>query len=201
MKKIITFFITIVFSQLVFAQKVYDPLNDPLVQKPGSMLDIMANMMAKREAILKETEFAVAVTDEYLKDFLKTKTYRSILQLVLIKNNQANVEEKAKNYEIAKQLCYQVVWSKEWYNNYSKEDAKTGFYYFKTCYDLGRLLYTTQDYKNAYEFYTTASPFYKPDSAQYFAARAGIEAIKNNKPVLSRRNCIIFYSRSFFYWP
>jgi tetratricopeptide (TPR) repeat protein len=180
MKKIILFFIAIVFSQIIIAQKLYDPLTDPFVQKPNSMFGISADMMGKREAILKETEYIATVTNDYLEDFLKTKQYKSILQLVLIKNNQANIEERAKNYEIAKQLCYQIVWNKEWYNAYAKEDAKTAFYYFKTCYDLGRLLYTTKDYNNAYEFYTTASPFYKPDSSQYFAANAGIEAIKNN---------------------
>lgn len=179
-KKIVILLTTILFSGILFAQTPYDPLTDPNVQKPenpGLLLEKMRAM--RRLEILKGTEYTRAEFQAFLEDFNKTKIWTSTIQKVVVRNNLGNSAEMEEKYEIAMQQYYQVVWNKNDYNGYHTDDPIVGFYYFKTCYDLGRLLSKTGDYKNSYEFYTTAVDFYKTDSSLYFSAVAGLNGIKN----------------------
>jgi len=179
MKKLIIVWVTVFAGVIVVAQKPYDPLTDPLVQKPESMMGIYAAMLTKQEAILKETPIGAAASEALIAGVVKTNVYQSVFDLVAVKNYNGNKMEAENEYNLAKQSYYQVVWSKNTFPQYPKEDARVGFYYFKTCYDLGRLLSKMNDYKNSYEFYKLAAEFYKKDSSLYFAAVAGMNGIKN----------------------
>lgn len=180
MKKILISLTTILFSGILFAQKPYDPLTDPNVQKPANPGLFLENMrVMRRLEILKGTEYKRAEFQAFLEDFNKTKTWNSTIQKVVVRNNLGNSAEVEKKYEIAKQQYYQVVWNKNDYSGYHTDDPIVGFYYFKSCYDLGRLLSKMGEYKNSYEFYTTAADFYKTDSSLYFAAVAGLKGIKD----------------------
>ncbi|NOT92419.1 tetratricopeptide repeat protein [Ferruginibacter sp.] len=179
MKKILVLLTTILFSGIVFAQTAYDPLTDPNVQKPANPALFLENMRVMRQLeILQGTEYSRAKFQAFLDDFNKTKTWTSTIQKVVVRNNLGNNAEIEEKYEIAKQQYYQVVWNKNDYSGYPTDDPIVGFYYFKTCYDLGRLLSKMGDYKNSYEFYTAAVDFYKTDSSLYFAAVAGLNGIK-----------------------
>ncbi len=180
MKKIVVSLTTILFSGILFAQKPYDPLTDPNVQKPANPALFLENMRVMRQLeILQGTAYTRAEFQAFLEDFNKVKTWKSTIQKVVVRNNLGNGAEVEKKYEIAKQQYYQVVWNKNDYSGYHLDDPIVGFYYFKTCYDLGRLLFKMGDYKNSYEFYTTAVDFYKTDSSLYFAAMAGLNGIKD----------------------
>jgi tetratricopeptide (TPR) repeat protein len=180
MKKILITLTTILFSGVLFAQTAYDPLTDPNVQKPANPALFLEKMRAMRRLeILQGTAYTRAEFQAFLEDFNKTKTWKSTIQKVVVRNNLGNGAEIEEKYEIAKQQYYQVVWNKNDYNGYHTDDPIVGFYYFKTCYDLGRLLSKMGDYKNSYEFYTTAVDYYKTDSSLYFAAVAGLNGIKD----------------------
>ena len=180
MKKILISLTTILLSGILFAQTAYDPLTDPIVQKPASPALFLENMRVMRQLEILQ---AIAYTKEKCKafedDFHKTKKWNSTIQEVVVRNNSGNNAELESKYEIAKQLYYQVVWNKNGYSGYHTDDPIVGFYYFKTCYDLGRLLSKMGDYKNSYEFYTAAVDFYKTDSSLYFSAVAGLSGIKS----------------------
>ena len=141
MKKIVIILITILFSGILFAQTSYDPLTDPNVQKPANPALFLENMrVMRRLEILKGTAYTRAEFQAFLDDFEKAKAWRSTIQKVVVRNNLGNSAEIEEKYEIAKQQYYQVVWNKNDYNGYHTDDPIVGFYYFKTCYDLGRLL-------------------------------------------------------------
>jgi tetratricopeptide (TPR) repeat protein len=180
MKKILIFFAAILLNGLLFAQISYDPLTDPAVQKPANPTLFLENMrVMRRLEILQGKEYSRAEYLSFLDDFTKTKAWRSTIQKVVVRNMMGNDFEKDNKYEDAIKVYYWVVWNKNDYSGYHLDDPIVGFYYFKTCYDLGRVLSKTGDYKNSYEFYTTAVDFYKTDSSLYFATVAGINGIKD----------------------
>jgi tetratricopeptide (TPR) repeat protein len=192
MKKIVTFLIVIFFSQALIAQAPYDPLNDPNVQKPANPALFLENMrVMRRLQILQATEYKRTELQALLDDFIKTKTWVSTIQKVAVRNMVGNDEETNKRYEAAKQQYYMVVWNKNDYSDYHRDDPIAGFYYFKTCYDLGRLLSKTGDYKNSYEFYTAAVDFYKTDSSLYFSAVAGLNGIKSKTIAAATEGSVI----------
>lgn len=181
MKKILIFFAAILFNEILFAQTSYNPLTDPSVQKPANPALFLENMrVMRRLEILQGKEYSRADYLTFLDDFTKTKAWRSTIQKVVVRNTMGNDFETDKKYEEAIKVYYWVVWNKNDYNGYYLDDPIVGFYYFKTCYDLGRLLSKMGDYKNSYNFYNTAVDFYKTDSSLYFATVAGIDGIKNN---------------------
>ena len=180
MKTILIFFAAILFNGLLFAQISYDPSTDPAVQKPANPSLFLENMRVMRQLeILQGKEYSRAEYLSFLDDFTKTKAWRSTIQKVVVRNIMGNDFEKDNKYEDAIKVYYWVVWNKNDYSGYHLDDPIVGFYYFKTCYDLGRLLFKMGDYKNSYEFYTTAVDFYKTDSSLYFATVAGINGIKD----------------------
>ena len=180
MKTILILFAAILFNGLLVAQISYDPLTDPAVQKPANPGLFLENMRVMRQLeILQGKEYSRAEYLSFLDDFTKTKAWRSTIQKVVVRNMMGNDFEKDNKYEEAIKVFYWVVWNKNDYSGYHTDDPIVGFYYFKTCYDLGRLLFKTGDYKNSYEFYTTAVGFYKTDSSLYFSAVAGLNGIKN----------------------
>lgn len=180
MKKILIILTTILFSGILFAQTAYDPLTDPNVQKPANPILFLENMRVMRQLeIVQGKEYTKVEVQAFLDDFDKTKKYNSTIQKVVLRNTLGNNAEKEKVYELAKKLYYQVVWNKNDYSGYHTDDPIVGFYYFKTCYDLGRLHSKMGEYKNSYEFYTTAVDFYKTDSSLYFSAVAGLNGIKS----------------------
>ncbi|MEI7735066.1 MAG: tetratricopeptide repeat protein [Ferruginibacter sp.] len=187
MKKILIFFAAILFNGVLFAQIAYDPLTDPAVQKPANPTLFLENMRVMRQLeILQGKEYSRAEYLSFLDDFTKTKAWRSTIQKVVVRNMMGNDFEKDNKYEDAIKVYYWVVWNKNDYSGYHLDDPIVGFYYFKTCYDLGRLLFKMGDYKNSYEFYTTAVDFYKTDSSLYFATVAGINGIENSSVDFSR---------------
>ncbi len=180
MKTILIFFAAILFNGVLFAQIAFDPLTDPAVQKPANPTLFLENMRVMRQLeILQGKEYSRAEYLSFLDDFTKTKAWRSTIQKVVVRNMMGNDFEKDNKYEDAIKVYYWVVWNKNDYSGYHLDDPIVGFYYFKTCYDLGRLLFKMGDYKNSYEFYTTAVDFYKTDSSLYFATVAGINGIKD----------------------
>ena len=180
MKKILISLTTILLSAILFAQTAYDPLTDPIVQKPANPVLFLDKMRVMRQLeILQGTEYKRSELQAFIDDFMKTKTWASTIQKVVVRNTVGNDEEINRKYESAKQQYYQVIWNKNDYSGYHTDDPVVGFYYFKTCYDLGRLLSKMGDYKNSYEFYTAAVDFYKTDSSLYFSAVAGLNGIKS----------------------
>ena len=133
MKKLIIFFTAILSAGILFAQKPYDPLTDPLVLKQESMMSVYAGMLDKKEAILKETPIGSAASEVLLAEAIKTKTFKSVFDMVAVKNYNGNKTEAENDYYLAKQSYYQIVWSKDAFAFYPKADAKVGFYFFKTC--------------------------------------------------------------------
>lgn len=175
MKTTLIFFAAILFNGLLFAQISYDPLTDPAVQKPANPGLFLENMRVMRQLeILQGKEYSRAEYLSFFDDFTKAKAWRSTIQKVVVRNMMGNDFEIDNKYEDAIKVYYWVVWNKNDYNGYHLDDPIVGFYYFKTCYDLGRLLSKTGDYKNSYEFYSTAVDFYKTDSSLYFPPWPGL---------------------------
>jgi tetratricopeptide (TPR) repeat protein len=180
MKRLVIFFTAILFCTIVVAQKPYDPLTDPIVQQPANPALFLEQMRATRRLeILQGTEYTRAEFQAFLDDFTKANAWRSTTQKVVVRNTLGNDFEIDKKYEEAIKLYYWVVWNKNDCSHYHTEDPIVGFYYFKTCYDLGRLLSKMGEYKSSYEFYTTAVDFYKTDSSLYFAAVTGMKGVEN----------------------
>jgi hypothetical protein len=73
MKKRIFFFLSILFSGILVAQKPYDPLTDTLLKKPGNTLEFDSEMSKKIKAIREESEFSNSICEQYKADFFKEK--------------------------------------------------------------------------------------------------------------------------------
>ena len=190
MKKLVTLFAAILFSEILFAQKAYDPLADPKIQKPtaleDSVLEIMMGM--KIDAIKREKDISVGDYEILKANIDKNKLPESTFELFVYMNGIGNSVETEDKFDIAKEFYFSLVWFKHLIEDCVKEDARVriGHYYYKTCYDLGRLLSKMEDYKNSLNFYKRAAAYYKPDSSLYLATVAGINGIGNNSVNFSR---------------
>jgi 5-bromo-4-chloroindolyl phosphate hydrolysis protein len=132
MKKIIIIITTIFLSQVLNAQKPYDPLTDPNVQKPANPALFLENMrVMRRLEILNGTAYTKAEYQAFQDDFNKTKTWTSTIQKLVVRNNLGNRAEIEEKYEIAKQQYYQVVWNKNDYSGYHTDDPIVGFIILK----------------------------------------------------------------------
>jgi tetratricopeptide (TPR) repeat protein len=196
MKKAALFFAVIVFSQIVVAQKLYDPLTDMEIHKPTALEDSVLEIMMglKIGAIKIEKDISEGDYEILKATILKDKIAKSTFEAFVIQNGYGNSSEEKGNYDDAKKLYYRIVWKKGLIEDCVKEDARVrvGHYYYKTCFDLGRLLSKMEDYKNSLNFYKRATAYYKSDSSLYFAAVAGINGIENSSVDFSREgNSII----------
>ena len=72
MKTGVLFFIAILFSEILVAQKSYDPLKDSLLKKPGNTIDFDLEMSKKINAIRGESEFNSAINEQYKTDFFQS---------------------------------------------------------------------------------------------------------------------------------
>jgi tetratricopeptide (TPR) repeat protein len=208
MKNSILFIIAILLNSAVFAQltaeqqKIYNNLSPAERKKVDDKIKVAANdannnmvlqaVKIRNEQVLQIKPLSNDSVMAIIGKVNKAGEFTSYFDLLVYKNFGGNDNYLLKKYEAADSS---YLYAK---NALTKKDLSTAsanivFYYYKNIYDYASSLFKRAKYQQALDNYIEATEYYKPDSANYFAAKSGIELLKqgvavNRQSVLENLN-------------
>jgi tetratricopeptide (TPR) repeat protein len=228
MKIIILFILAIVFNSTVFAQlteeqikaynslspaekkKVDDQVNAAIKKHDNNMLAIARD--AQRDNVLKMKPLSSDSISAILKKVNRERQFNLMSDMMVYDNVGGNDNEKLGKFESADTFylgANKAITKKELLD----ASTLTVFYFYKNRYDYARSLYKRKKYQQSLDIYLEAAEYYKPDSSHYYAAKSGIELLKQgvvvnkssilenlNKAItLDTRNDLFIREKGFFY--
>ncbi len=193
MKKIVTFFAAIVFSQLLLAQTLQISPEDEI--KAKQQFEKTRQAILKCKGLSKDSIVRIVLKLEKnpksvdLQDYIVFLNSRGnyfenfgdkIQSLVLLRNaltntlsTKAELESAADSYKFADTFYFRYALDAQVRANVSSsDDPIAGYYYYKNLFDYARCSFKIKQYKEAWIYYQTVAKYYLPDSSYYMAAKA-----------------------------
>ena len=208
MKKAVTFFTTIIFSQLLFAQvqkispeaeieakQQIEKTRQAILKCKGLSKDSIERLVLRCAKELKKDPESKSVS---LQDFMVSLNYYGnsteyigdletlIAQLNSLENTlsaKAEMEAAAISYNMADSFYFRFNKSVELIAKVlTSNDPIGGYYYNKSLFDYARCSFKQKHYRTAWVYYKAAAEYYLPDSSYYLSAKA---MAKDNEKVES----------------
>lgn len=228
MKNIFLFILTILLNTVGFAQltaeqqRIYNNLSPAEKKKVDDKIkeassDASNNMVLqavkiRNEEVLKMKPLSNDSVLAIVRKVNKAGEFTSYFDLLVYKNFGGNDNDRLNRFGAADSsyLFARKAINKK---DLSTASADIVFYYYKNIYDYASSLFRRAKYQQSLDSYLEASAYYKPDSANYFAAKSGIELLKQgvavnrqsilenlNKSVsLDAKNDLFIRERGYFY--
>ncbi len=214
---------SVAFSQLTAEQqRIYNNLSPAEKKKVDDKIKDAANASSnnmvlqavkiRNEEVLKMKPLSHDSVLAIVRKVNKAGEFKSYFDLLVYKNFGGNDNDRLNRYGAADSsyMFAKTALSKK---DLSTASADIVFYYFKNSYDYASSLFRRAKYQQALDNYIDAAEYYKPDSANYFEAKSGIELLKQgvavnrqsvlenlNKAVsLDAKNDLFIRERGYFY--
>lgn len=198
MKKGLTFFTAVIFSQLLFAQvqkispeaeieakRQLEKTRQTILKCKGLSKDSIERLVLRCEKTLKRDPESKSVG---IQDLIVALNYYGnyhenigdlqslLLQLNALENTlstKAELEAAATAYNQADSFYFRFASNVEiTANSLTSNDPIPGYYYNKSLFDYARCSFKQKHYKAAWVYYEAAAKYYLPDSSYYLSAKA-----------------------------
>ena len=228
MKNMLLFLLAILLSSVAFSQltaeqqRIYNNLSPAEKKKVDDKIRDAANASSnnmvlqaikiRNEEVLKIKPLSHDSVLAIIRKVNKAGEFKSYFDLLVYKNFGGNDNDRLNRYGAA-DSSYMFAKTALSNKDLSTASADIVFYYYKNIYDYASSLFRRAKYQQALDNYIDAAEYYKPDSANYFAAKSGIELLKKgvavnrqsvlanlNKAVsLDTKNDLFVRERGYFY--
>ncbi len=201
MNKLFLLILCFLFSTTVFAQltaeqqRIYNNLSPAEKKKVDDKIRDAANASSnnmvlqaakiRNEEVLKMKPLSHDSILAIVRKVNKAGEFDSYFDLLVYKNFGGNDNDRLNKFEVADSS---FLYAK---NAITKKDLSTAsanivFYYYKNSFDYAKSLFKRKKYHASYENFMEATGYYRRDSSHYYAAKSGIELLKQgvafNKP-------------------